>query len=78
MGIGLALAATTLTVGAIDFDDANPFGLEVPREPGPIGPGPFDADKLDGTEIAQPTQQLLVAVTRRGEALDAQECSSFV
>ena len=78
LGVGLALAPAALAVGAVDFDDADPFGLEVPGQPGAIGPGPFDPDQLDGAEVAQPPQQLLVAALGRGEALDAEESPSFV
>src|SRR5271170_7540849 len=42
--VGLALAPAALAVGTIDFDDMDPFILEVPREPGAIGAGPFDTD----------------------------------
>ena len=61
LGIGLALAPATLAIGPVDFDDADPLGLEMAGEPGAIGPGPFDADQLDRAEVAQPAQQLLVA-----------------
>ena len=42
-------------------------------EPGAIGTGPFDTDQLDGAEVAQPAQQLLVTDLRRGEALDSKQ-----
>jgi hypothetical protein len=61
LGIGLALEPAALSIGTVDFDDADALGLEVAGQPGPIGPGPFDADQLDGAEVAQPAQQLLVA-----------------
>ena len=47
-------------------------------EPGAIGPGPFDTDQLDRTEVAEPAQQLLVAALGSGEALDTEESPSFV
>ena len=47
-------------------------------QPGAIGPGAFDADELDRAEVAEPPQQLLVAALGRGEALDAEESTSFV
>ena len=78
MGVGLALAPAALAVGAVDFDDADPLGLEVPGQPGSIGAGAFDADQLDGAEVAQPPQQLLVAARGGGEALDAEEGPSLV
>ena len=49
------------------------FGQEVTGEPGAIGAGPFDTDQLDGAELAQPSEQLLVAALGGGEALDAEE-----
>ncbi len=70
-----SVSAATRTV---DFDDADPFGLEVTGEPGAIGTRPFDANQLDGAEVAQPPQELLVAALGGGEALDAEEGSSFV
>jgi len=78
LGVGLALAAPALAVGAVDFDDADPLGLEVPSEPGSIGARPFDADQLDRAEIAQPPQQQLVAALGGCEALDAEEGPSVV
>ena len=39
----------------------DPLGVEVPGEPRSIGPGALDADELDGAEVAEPAQQLLVA-----------------
>jgi hypothetical protein len=78
LGIGLALEPPALSVGSVDFDDADTLGLEVSGQPGAIGPGPFDANRLDRTEVAQPAQQLLVATLRRGEALDAEEGPSLV
>ena len=47
-------------------------------EPGTIGSGPFDADKLDGAEVGEPPEQLLVAVLGGGEALDTEESPSLV
>ena len=78
MGIGLALEPTPLSIGTVDFDDADPLGLEMTGEPGSIRTCPFDADQLDGAEVAQPPQQLLVAGLRGSEALDAEESPSFV
>jgi hypothetical protein len=78
LGIGLAFEAPALAVGSVDFDDADTLGLEVSGQPGAIRAGPFDANQLDRTEVAQPAQQLLVATLRRGEALDAEEGPSLV
>jgi hypothetical protein len=52
LGVGLAFAPPALSVGAVDFDDADPLGLEETGEPGAIGAGPFDADQLDGPKSA--------------------------
>src|SRR5271163_3290985 len=52
LGIRLAPAPTALAVGPVDFDDADALGLEVPGQPGSIGTRAFDADELDGAEIA--------------------------
>ena len=78
MGIGLALEPPALSIGAVDFDDPDLLGLEVTGQPGAIRPGPFDADQLDGAEVAQPAQQLLVATLGRGEALDAEQGAPLV
>ena len=78
MGVGLALEPAALAVRAVDFDDADPLGLEMAGQPGTIGPGPFDADEVDGAEVGEPPQQILVAAFRCGEALDAEESSPFV
>jgi hypothetical protein len=78
LGIGLALEASALAVRAVHFDDANSFRLEVSGEPGAIRTRPFDADQLDGAEVAQPPQQQLVAGLCRGEALDAEEGAPLV
>ena len=63
LGVGLALAPAALAIGAVDFDDTDAFGLEVTGQPGPIGTRPFDADQLDGAEVGEPPQQLLVAAS---------------
>jgi hypothetical protein len=47
-------------------------------QPGPMRTRPFDTDQLDGAEVAQPPEQLLVAALGGGETLDAEESSSFV
>ena len=78
MGVGLALTPAALAVGPVDLDDADLLGVEMPSQPGAIGPCPFDTNQLDGTEVAQPAQQQLVALSRGGEALDAEESPSFV
>ncbi len=78
LGIGLSLAPAALAIGAVDFDDADPFNLEMAGQPGAIGPSPFDPDQLDGAEVTQPAQQLLVTALGRGEALDAEEGPSVV
>ena len=48
----------------------NPHGFDVS--------GPFNADEVDRAEAGEPPEQLLVAALSRGEALDAEESSSFV
>jgi hypothetical protein len=78
LGIGLAFEAPALAVGAIDFDDTDMLGLEVTGQPGAIGPRPFDADQLDGAEVAQPPQQLLVTTLGGGEALDSEQGAPLV
>jgi hypothetical protein len=78
LGVRLALAPAALSVGTVDFDDADPFGLEMTGEPGSIGPGPFDADQLDEAEVAQPAQQLLVTIGCGGEALDAEQGAPLI
>jgi hypothetical protein len=50
----------------------------VPGQPRSIGARPLHTDQLDRAEVAQPPEQLLVALRRRGEALDAEEGASVV
>jgi hypothetical protein len=68
----------TLAIRSVDFDDADTLGLEVPGQTSSIGTGSFDADELNDAKVAQPAQQLLIAIRRRGEALDTEERSSLV
>ena len=78
LGIGLALAPAALAIGPVDFDDADLLSLEVPGQPGSIRACALDTDQLNGAEVTQPGQQLLVAALRGGKALDTEECPSVV
>ena len=78
LGIGLALEPAPLSIGTVDLDDPDLFTLETTGQAGAIGARPFDADQLDGAEVAQPAQQLLVAAFIGAEALDTEESSSLV
>ena len=78
LGIGLSLEPPALAIGAVNFDHSHTLGLEMTGQPSSIGPSPFDADQLDRAKVAQPAQQLLVAVLGGGEALDAEESPSFI
>jgi hypothetical protein len=78
LGVGLALASPALSIGTVDFDDPHPLGLEMAGEPRTIGTRPFNADQLDRTKVAQPAQQLFVALGRGGKALDPEEGTSLV
>lgn len=53
-GSELALAPTILAIGPVHFDDPDARGLEVPAEPGPVAPRPFDPDEAHFAERAQP------------------------
>ena len=77
-GIGLALAPPALPIGSVNFDDADAFSLEMPGQPRSIGACSFDADQLDRAEVAQPGQQLLVALNRGVEALDAEKSALII
>ncbi len=78
LGIGLAFEAPTLAIGSVNFDHSHALGLEMTGEPCSIGPSPFDADQLDGAEVAQPAQQLLVTGFGRGEALDSEQGAPLI
>ena len=71
-GVGLAVAASGLTVGSIDLDHRDAFAAQVSGEPGAIGAGAFDTDPVDGPETLQPGNELGVAGAAGRERLDAE------
>jgi hypothetical protein len=77
-GSDLPFAPPALPIGSVNFDDADPFSLEMPGQPRSIGTCSFDADQLDRAEVAQPGQQLLVALNRGVEALDAEKSAPII
>ena len=52
LGIGLALAAATLAIRAVHFDDPNALGLEVAGQPRTIRTCSFDPHQLDGPKLS--------------------------
>jgi hypothetical protein len=48
------MAPAILAVGPVDLHDPDARCLEVPAEPGPVAPGPFDPDEAYFAEFAQP------------------------
>jgi hypothetical protein len=72
-GIGLALTAAVLPVGAIDLDDPDTSCGDITGQSGAVAAGPFDADQGNGTEPAQPAQQAGIAGRSGGELLNAEQ-----
>ena len=60
-GVGLALPAAVLAVGAVDLDDPDAGRGDVPGQSGAVAAGPFDPDQADRPEPAQPAEQAGVA-----------------
>ena len=65
--IGLAVAASQLAVGAIDFHDGHARRAQGARESGSVASGSFDPDTLDRTESPQPAQQRAMTGQSRRE-----------
>ena len=57
-GVGLAVAAASLPVGAINLDHRNPGAAQEAGQPGPVGAGALDTDPGHRAEAAQPGVQL--------------------
>jgi hypothetical protein len=72
-GIGLALTAAVLTVGAVDPGDPDTGGCHVPAQPRAVTAGPFDPGQADGPEPTQPAGQAGVAGRSDRELPDAQQ-----
>jgi hypothetical protein len=72
-GIGLALTAAVLPVGAIDLDDPDTSRGDITGQSGAVTAGPFDAGHGDGTEPAQPAQQAGIAGRGGGELPGAEQ-----
>ena len=71
-GVGLAVAASGLTVGSIDLDHSDAFAAQVSGEPGAVGACAFDTDAVDRPETLQPGNELGVAGASGRERLDAE------
>jgi len=56
-GVGLALEASSLTVGTVDLDRLNVLLAQKPGQPGPVGTGAFHPDPRQAADGAHPGQQ---------------------
>ena len=72
-GVGLALPAPVLAVGAVDLDDPDAGRGDVPGQSGAVTAGPFDPDQADRPEPAQPAEQAGVAGRGGREFPDAEQ-----
>jgi hypothetical protein len=77
-GIGLALPAAVLAVGADCLDDPDAGGGDVAGQAGAVAAGPFDPGQADGPEPAQPAQQAGVAGRGGRELPDAEQSSDGI
>jgi len=77
-GIGLAVVASGLTVGSIDFDDLDTLPPKKSSQAHPIGAGAFDPDLGDLAELLEPGQKRLEAGGVRRERLGADESAQRV
>ena len=77
-GVGLALGAAGLAVGAVDFDHLDAGAKQEPGQPRVVRAGAFHPDAPDGSEATHPLEQLGVA--RRGgqEGLDTEHAADGV
>ena len=76
--IGLTRPAPVLPVGAVDLNNPDPSGRDVPGQPGTVTASPFDPDQAHSPEPAEPIQQ--AGVTGRGgrELLHAKQPANGV
>jgi hypothetical protein len=72
-GIGFALPAAVLPVGAVHLDDPDTGRGDVAGQAGSVAAGSFDADQADGPEPAEPAQQAGVAGRSGRELPDAEQ-----
>jgi hypothetical protein len=72
-GIGLALPAAVLPVGAVDLHDPDSCGGDVAGQAGAVAAGPLDPDQAHSPEPAQPVQQAGVAGQGSRELPDAEQ-----
>ena len=77
-GVVLALAPALLAVGAVHLDHLHPLGVQVPGQAGPVRARAFHPDPGHRAEPGHPFQQLLVALYRCRERLDAQQPTDLV
>ena len=77
-GIGLATAASLVTVGTIHFDHGDAHSAQVAGQAGPIGASALHADLGDVAERAQPLEQGLVAGWVGAEGLRAEQSTERV
>src|ERR1017187_6738669 len=75
-GIGLATAASLVTVGTIHLDHGDARSAQVAGQPGTIGASPLHADLGDVAKRVQPLEQRLVAGRVNAEGLRTQQARS--
>ena len=76
--VGLAVAATLLTVGSIHLDHLDPGALQEPGQAGAVGAGALDPHPGQVTEADQPAVQIPVAAWGGRERLDTQDAAVVV
>ena len=77
-GVGLAVAAASLPVGAINLDHRNPGAVQEAGQPGPVGACALDTDPGHRAEAAQPAVQLGEPGRCRRERFDTQHTAVAV
>jgi hypothetical protein len=77
-GIGLAVIASGLAVGPIDFDDFDPLPAKKSSEPHALRPSTFDPDFGHFAELLEPDEECLVAGRIGFERLGADESAQGV
>jgi hypothetical protein len=77
-GVGLALAAAVLPVGAVHLHDPDTGHADVAGQAGAVAAGALDPDQAHRPEPAQPAQEAGVSGRGRREFLDPQQPSDGV
>lgn len=73
-----AAPATGRAIGPRYLEHCDPGGAELPRDTGAVGAGLLDTDPVDRAEVAHPTDELPVALTRRRERSGAEHLAAQV